>query len=377
MSEEKKSIYELLEADIMNSDLTEAEKAAKLSRLIQVRSKQVNIMLVGATGSGKSSTVNAMFNMNVAKVGVGVDPETTCVSKFELDNLTIWDTPGLGDGVERDKEITRDIISKLSELGEDGKPMIDLVVVVMDSSSKDLGTSYDLINNVLIPCLGSEAGKRIVIALNQADIAMKGNHWNKEENKPDDVLNAFLKKKADSVRARIKEGTGLDIEPICYCAGYSEEGEEQCKPYNLTKLLHNIIQIIPREKRLALVDNLNTNKENWMHDDEEEDYGECKENNGCIGNGVDDAGSYSLDDGVGTYAVHCCGVDDGVKVVVHSLYKCINNHRIGILAANSCLEIIKSVLAEMEKKLGEKIELSEEDILQTQARTPILRRKHP
>ena len=113
MSEEKKSIYELLEADIMNSDLTEAEKAAKLSRLIQVRSKQVNIMLVGATGSGKSSTINAMFDMNVAKVGVGVDPETSIISKFDLDNLVIWDTPGLGDGVERDKEITREIIDKL------------------------------------------------------------------------------------------------------------------------------------------------------------------------------------------------------------------------------------------------------------------------
>ena len=274
MSEEKKSIYELLEADIMNSDLTEAEKAAKLSRLILVSSKQVNIMLVGATGSGKSSTVNAMFNMNVAKVGVGVDPETTCISKFDLDNLTIWDTPGLGDGVERDKEITRDIITKLNELGEDGKPLIDLVVVIMDSSSKDLGTSYDLINNVLIPCLGSEAGKRIVIGLNQADIAMKGNHWNKAENKPDDVLNDFLKKKAASVRARIKEGTGLDLVPICYCAGYSEEGEEQCKPYNLTKLLYNIIQIIPAEKRLALLDNINSNKDNWEYDDEEEDYKE-------------------------------------------------------------------------------------------------------
>ena len=87
MSNEKKSIYEMLEEDIMASDLSEAEKAAKLSRLIQVRSKQVNIMLVGATGSGKSSTINAMFDMNVAKVGVGVDPETSCISKFELDNL--------------------------------------------------------------------------------------------------------------------------------------------------------------------------------------------------------------------------------------------------------------------------------------------------
>ena len=144
----------------------------------------------------------------------------------------------------------------------------------MDSSSKDLGTSYDLINNVLIPTLGSEAGKRIIIGLNQADIAMKGNHWNKEENKPDYVLNDFLKKKAESVRARIKDGTGLDLIPICYCAGYSEEGEEQCKPYNLTKLLHAIIQNIPREKRLALVDKINNDKDNWSYDDEEEDYKE-------------------------------------------------------------------------------------------------------
>ena len=272
MEQERKSIYELLEADITNSDLSEADKAAKLSRLLQVRSKQVNIMLVGATGSGKSSTINALFDMNVAKVGVGVDPETTCISKFVLDNLIIWDTPGLGDGVERDKVITRDIIRKLNELGEDGKPIIDLILFIMDSSSKDLGTSYDLINKVLIPCLGSEASKRIIIGLNQADIAMKGNHWLKEENKPDEVLNEFLQKKAASVRSRIKQGTGLDITPICYCAGYSEKGEEQCKPYNLTKLLHSIIQAIPREKRLVLVDNINTNKENWKHDDEEEDY---------------------------------------------------------------------------------------------------------
>ena len=272
MEQEKKNIYELLEEDIMNSDLSEADKAAKLSRLLQVRSKQVNIMLVGATGSGKSSTINALFDMNVAKVGVGVDPETTTISNFVLDNLVIWDSPGLGDGVERDKRITRDIIAKLNEIGEDGKPIIDLVVVIMDSSSKDLGTTYNLINKVLVPCLGSEASKRIIIGLNQADIAMKGNHWLKEENKPDEVLTQYLKKKAASVQARVKDGTGLEITPICYCAGYSEEGKEQCKPYNLTKLLHRIVQIIPREKRLALADKINAQKENWEYDDEEDDY---------------------------------------------------------------------------------------------------------
>ena len=271
--DERVSIYDLLEEEIMKADMPEADKTKRLSRLLKIRGRKVNIMLTGATGSGKSSTINALFDMEVAKVGVGVDPETDCIAKYELDNLTIWDTPGLGDGVENDERITRDIIRKLNELGEDLNPLIDMVVVILDASSKDLGTSYDLINKVLIPCLGEEAAKtRILIALNQSDIAMKGNHWDSEKNEPDKVLKDFLKKKADSVQKRIKEGTGLDIKPICYCAGYKEEGGEQRKPYNLTKLLYYIVKSIPKDKRLALADNINDDKDNWLYDDKEEDY---------------------------------------------------------------------------------------------------------
>lgn len=290
---EKKSIYDLLEEEIMSSNISDAEKTKKLSRLLKIRGKKVNIMLTGATGSGKSSTINALFNMEVAKVGVGVDPETDCIAKYELDNLTIWDTPGLGDGVENDERITHDIIRKLNELDEELNPLIDMVVVILDSSSKDLGTSYELINKVLIPCLGEDAAKeRILIALNQADIAMKGNHWDSEKNEPDEVLRDFLKKKAESVQKRIKEGTGLDIKPICYCAGYKEDGGEQRKPYNLTKLLYYIVKAIPKEKRLALADNINEDKDNWLYDDREEDYrggtqrGFCDTVWDCLSDGV-------------------------------------------------------------------------------------------
>ena len=37
----------------------------------------------GESGEGKSSTVNALFNMDVAKVGVGVDPETMAITKLK------------------------------------------------------------------------------------------------------------------------------------------------------------------------------------------------------------------------------------------------------------------------------------------------------
>ena len=269
---DKKSIYVLLEEDIMASELSMPEKNERLSRLIKVRDKKVNIILVGATGSGKSSTVNALFNMDVAKVGVGVDPETDLITSYELENLTIWDTPGLGDGIKNDEAYNKMLIDKLSELDKNGDPLIDLVLVILDASSKDLRTSYDLINNVIIPCLGEDKENRVIVGLNQADVAIKGKHWGSEKNEPDEVLLDFLKKKAESVQDRIREGTGLSIKPVFYCAGYKEDGEDQCKPYNLTKLLYYIINSIPREKRIALAENINTDKDNWLFDDEEKEY---------------------------------------------------------------------------------------------------------
>lgn len=269
-----KNIYELLEEEIMSSDISDKDKARFLSRLIKIRSKQVNIILVGASGAGKSSTVNALFNMELAKVGVGVDPQTQVIEKYELDNLIIWDTPGLGDGVKRDKEIKKALLEKLNELDEEGNPLIDLVLVVIDSSSKDLGTTYNLINNVVIPALDVDAEGRILIGLNQADMAMKGKHWDDEKNEPDDVLTHFMEQKVESVRGRIADATGVDIKPVYYCAGYKEEGEDQLKPYNLTKLFYYIVKAVPKDKRLAFVDNRNLDEDNWMYDDDKEDYAE-------------------------------------------------------------------------------------------------------
>ena len=248
------------------------------SKWLELKNQKLNIMITGATGSGKSSTINALFNMDsatvtdeIAKVGVGVDPETMDIAKYELGNMNLWDSPGLGDGYEADRCHARNIIDKLQEKDENGKYLIDLVLVILDGGSRDLGTSYELINKVIIPNLGNDKSKRILVAINQADNAMKGRNWDYENNCPEPKLVEFLEEKCQSVKRRIKEGTGVDVEPIYYSAGYKEDGQPQGRPYNLAKLFYFILDHIPAEKRLTAVSNINTTEEMW-NDNDSPDY---------------------------------------------------------------------------------------------------------
>lgn len=271
---DNKNIYETMEKDVMNADIPESVRQKLLQNIVNLKNQKLNILITGATGCGKSSTINALFNAEVAKVGVGVDPETMEIQKYVMNNMILWDSPGLGDGKEADNRHAKNIIKKLAETDEDGNALIDLVLVILDGGSRDLGTSYELINNVIIPNLGPNRKGRILVAINQADMAMKGKHWDYEENKPDNVLTEFLEDKVRSVRERIKEGTGEDVEPIYYSAGYKEEGEEQQAPYNLSKLLYYILQMTPKQKRMAYHDNLNQQEEMWKSNDDLKDYGE-------------------------------------------------------------------------------------------------------
>lgn len=271
MSKNQK-ILDQMQEEILHSNIPEQEKNKFMRNFMKLRENKINLMITGATGCGKSSTINALFNTEVAKVGVGVDPETMSITRYNLDNLILWDTPGLGDGKEKDQQHSKNIIKKLNELDDNNKPLIDLVLVILDGSSRDLGTSYELINKVIIPNIGKEASKRILVAINQADMAMKGKNWDYKKNCPNATLEKFLNEKAESVKKRIKEGTGVDIEPIYYSAGYKEEDADQMPPYNLSKLLYYIVKNTPKEKRLAYVDNINKKENNWKHDDGQRNY---------------------------------------------------------------------------------------------------------
>ena len=211
-------------------------------KLEKARFRPLDVMVTGVTGAGKSTTLNTIFKKNVATVGNGVDPETMDLDSYSLNDVfRLWDTPGLGDGVANDEIHKRklvDLLYKTYSLDGNIYGWIDSAIVVLEGLNRDMGSTYTLLNEVIVPNIQAD---RILVVINQADMAMKGRHWNKETNRPDVVLVDFLERQALSIQNRVKEATGVTIrKPVYYSAEYG---------YNIEKLLDFIIDNMIVERR--------------------------------------------------------------------------------------------------------------------------------
>ena len=203
--------------------------------------RPLDVMLIGGTGTGKSTTLNAIFQAKTVKVGHSFAPETMNVTDYWLnDNVRLWDTPGLGDGYAQDKSHVRKIVELLHKRygNNDEYGLIDLALIVIDGSTRDLGTVYSLIIDVLLPNIQAD---RILTVINQCDMAMSGKHWDYSANKPDSTLFDFLNDQVRTITRRINETTGKNIIlPVYYSAEYG---------YNIERVLDLIIDHIPLERR--------------------------------------------------------------------------------------------------------------------------------
>ena len=213
--------------------------------LKKMQIRPLDVMVTGVTGAGKSTTLNAFFQKTVAKVGDGVDPETMELDSYELnDFFRVWDTPGLGDGVEIDqihKKKMVDLLYKTYESDGATYGFIDMVLVIIEGANRDMGTTYTLLNEVVVPNIQKD---RIFVVINQADVAMKGRHWNYSTSTPDAQLLNFLDEQAYSIQNRVKEATGITImKPVYYSAEYG---------WNVQKVFDFIIDNMPTKRRTLM-----------------------------------------------------------------------------------------------------------------------------
>lgn len=263
-----KEIMESLET--ISDDLEEEQKIALATKIMEQLKVNLNILVVGATGVGKSSTIAALFKNGKDFVEIGTDskPQTQNIEKFVIsNNITLWDSPGLGEGEEKDKKHKDNIIAKLQEKDKDGNALIDLVLVILDATNKDLETAYKLINKVIIPNMPNK--DRILIVLNKCDCVIDRVDFVENGRKLTDEQIQYLDSKVNDIRGRVKKDTGVDVEPIYYSAGLKKENKLQETPYNITKLLYFITKKTPPIKRLMYIGQ--DNKEKGT-DDGKKDY---------------------------------------------------------------------------------------------------------
>ena len=122
-------------------DFREYRKDDIEHRLQKANFRPLDMMVAGVTGAGKSTTINALFQKTVTKVGNGVEPETMKLGVYRLnDAFRVWDTPGLGDGVARDqihKKKIKELLYKSFSLDGNTYGFIDMAMVIIEGANRD------------------------------------------------------------------------------------------------------------------------------------------------------------------------------------------------------------------------------------------------
>ena len=177
------------------------EKGMQLQRTFKTVPEKV-IMFVGATGSGKTTTVNAMINhvlgvqwkdnfrlkmihelssnQGAETIGNQAHSQTQFVSCYTLPymegfripyNLTIVDTPGFGDtrGIEYDKVITEQIRRFFHTKGSKGIDHVDAICFMAQAGNPRLTPTQQYVFDRILAMFGKDIKKNVLVLFTFAD----------------------------------------------------------------------------------------------------------------------------------------------------------------------------------------------------------------
>ncbi|HND85683.1 MAG TPA: 50S ribosome-binding GTPase, partial [Pseudobdellovibrionaceae bacterium] len=195
------------------------------------------IAVIGLSGVGKSSAINAMF---------GTDLKTSATvrgtSEFEsvrvrlnikrgeaeggIGFLRVYDAPGLGED--------RDIDPKYMEMYEEHLPLCDVALWIVAGRNRALALDQQYLER-----LGPLLQGKVVFGVSQVDL-VDPVEWNKLKNLPSDSQLSNIAKIVEDRSARLSKAIGKQVK----CVPFSSANY-----YNLMDLYEHIVEGAPRDRR--------------------------------------------------------------------------------------------------------------------------------
>jgi small GTP-binding protein len=201
------------------------------------------IALIGETGVGKSSTLNALFN-----AGVPIDHVHPCTQEAieyqmvivnEIEGakgpIRIFDMPGLGQDLASDEIHTQTYSRVLS--------MCDVALWILDATTRTLSQTQSALQGVVKNAM--QGLDRLVIGLNKVDRIEPGK-WNIKGNVPNKEQQEIIRARTLDVCERLK--------PVLQISNGRIVAYSATRRYHLGLLLKALIDACPKKRRWILYD---------------------------------------------------------------------------------------------------------------------------
>lgn len=238
------------------STLPASFQTSFFNQLNHLISYSPTIGLMGKTGAGKSSLINALFQSILSPVS-DVSGCTRHAQRFSMTmnnhTLTFIDLPGVGESLERDKEY--------HQLYRNLLPELDLIIWVLKADDRAWSSDEQCYRFLTEQC--GYQPKRFLFVLNQADKIEPCRQWDEHNHQPSSEQAANLELKQQAVITAFKPH-----HPVMTVS--AAEG------YQLTELAEQLIQVLPAEASSGVARQLNnTYRTQSVETSARNDFGQC------------------------------------------------------------------------------------------------------